>query len=95
MRIRSGTSGLGGSLAFTARCLGALGRSGFLGAIGRQVLETIKPALMSALTAGITAKAATPDNQYQAPQPPPVEPPNATPGDPGTTPMPDDPSAAI
>jgi hypothetical protein len=50
------------------------GRSGFLTAIGRQVLETIKPALMSALTAGITAKAATPDNQYQAPQPPPADP---------------------
>lgn len=50
------------------------GRSGFLGAIGRQVLETIKPALMSALTAGITAKAATPDNPYQAPQPPSADP---------------------
>jgi hypothetical protein len=50
------------------------GRSGFLGAIGRQVLETIKPALMSALTAGITAKAATPDNPYEAPQPPSSDP---------------------
>jgi hypothetical protein len=64
----------------------AKGRTGFLGAIGRQVLETIKPALMSALTAGITAKAATPDNEYQAPQPPPP--------DPYTSP-PEDPSAAI
>jgi len=72
----------------------ARGRSGFLAAIGRQVLETIKPALMSALTAGITAKAATPENQYQAPQPPPADP-NARPGDPGATPTPDDPSAAI
>jgi hypothetical protein len=50
------------------------GRTGFLGAIGRQVLETIKPALMSALTAGITAKAATPDNPYEAPQPPASDP---------------------
>ncbi len=50
------------------------GRSGFMGAIGRQLLETIKPALMSALTAGITAKAATPDNGYEAPQPPSSEP---------------------
>ena len=63
------------------------GRTGFLGAIGRQVLETIKPALMSALTAGITAKAATPDNDYQAPQPPPT--------DPSQTQTPNDPSAAI
>jgi hypothetical protein len=46
------------------------GRTGFMGAIGRQLLETIKPALMSALTAGITAKAATPDVAYQAPPPP-------------------------
>ncbi len=46
------------------------GRSGFMGAVGRQLLETIKPALMSALTAGITAKAAVPDNEYQAPAPP-------------------------
>jgi hypothetical protein len=52
----------------------AKGRTGFLGAIGRQVLETIKPALMSALTAGITAKAATPDNPYEAPQPPASDP---------------------
>ncbi len=63
------------------------GRTGFLGAIGRQVLETIKPALMSALTAGITAKAATPDNGYQAPQPPPSDPYAAAP--------PADPSASI
>ena len=52
----------------------AKGRTGFLGAIGRQVLETIKPALMSALTSGITAKAATPDEGYQAPQPPSPDP---------------------
>jgi len=64
------------------------GRTGFLGAIGRQVLETIKPALMSALTAGITAKAATPDAQYQAPQPPPTDPSQAQAA-------PTDPSAAI
>ncbi len=50
------------------------GRSGFMSAIGRQLLETIKPALMSALTAGITAKAATPDNVYQAPQSSPSDP---------------------
>ena len=65
------------------------GRIGFLGAIGRQVLETIKPALMSALTAGITAKAATPDNPYQAPQPPPSDPYAAQPS------PPPDPSANI
>jgi hypothetical protein len=64
------------------------GRTGFLGAVGRQVLETIKPALMSALTAGITAKAATPDNQ--APQPPPADPYAEGAGAP-----PSDPSAAI
>ena len=64
------------------------GRTGFLGAIGRQVLETIKPALMSALTAGITAKATTPDTaEYQAPQPPPA--------DPYARQAPPDPSAAI
>ena len=64
------------------------GRTGFLGAIGRQVLETIKPALMSALTAGITAKAATPDTGYQAPQPPPTDPSQAQAA-------PTDPSSAI
>jgi hypothetical protein len=67
----------------------AKGRSGFMGAIGRQLLETIKPALMSALTAGITAKAATPDNEYQAPQPPPSDPYAAQPA------PPPDPSATI
>ena len=65
------------------------GRTGFMGAIGRQLLETIKPALMSALTAGITAKAATPDNQYEAPQPPPTDPSQAQAA------APTDPSAAI
>lgn len=35
------------------------GRTSFVGALGRQLLEAVKPALMSALTAGITAKAAT------------------------------------
>ena len=66
------------------------GRTGFLGAIGRQVLETIKPALMSALTAGITAKAATtPDAGYQAPQPPPSDPSQAQAA------APSDPSSAI
>lgn len=64
------------------------GRTGFMGAIGRQVLEAIKPALMSALTAGIAAKAAkaakaaTPDNGTQPP-----------PSDPSAPPT--DPSAAI
>jgi len=66
----------------------AKGRSSFLGAIGRQVLEMIKPALMSALTAGITAKAATPDNPYEAPQPPSSEPYSEPP-------PPPDPSASI
>lgn len=61
------------------------GRSGFLGAVGRQILETIKPALMSALTAGITAKAATPDNPYEAPQPPPSDPYAAPPPDPSAS----------
>ena len=65
------------------------GRSGFMGAMGRQVLEAIKPALMSALTAGITAKATTPENGYQAPQPPPSDPYAA-----GQA-APSDPSAAI
>lgn len=50
------------------------GRTGFMGAVARQLLETIKPALMSALTAGITAKAAVPDPEYQPPQPPPSDP---------------------
>ncbi len=69
------------------------GRTGFLGAVGRQVLETIKPALMSALTAGITAKAATPDNAYEAPQPPSSE---ANPSySRGANAAPSDPSAAI
>ncbi len=63
------------------------GRTGFMGAIGRQLLETIKPALMSALTAGIAAKATVPDNGYQAPQPPSSDPYAGAP----TT----DPSAAI
>lgn len=43
------------------------GRSGFMGAIGRQVLEAIKPALLSALTAGITAKASQPNAQPTQP----------------------------
>src|SRR5688572_13637287 len=64
------------------------GRTGFLGAIGRQLLETIKPALMSALTAGITAKATVPDAEYQAPQPPPTDPSQAQAA-------PTDPSSAI
>ena len=65
----------------------AKGRTGFLGAIGRQVLETIKPALMSALTAGITAKATVPDEGYQAPQPPSPDPyaKPQTPEDPAAT----------
>ena len=67
------------------------GRTGFMGAVARQLLETIKPALMSALTAGITAKAATPDpQQYQAPEPPPADP-SAR----GATGVAGDPSAAI
>ncbi len=65
------------------------GRTGFLGAVGRQILETIKPALMSALTAGITAKAAAADNEYQAPQPPPADPSQAQAA------APIDPSSAI
>lgn len=66
------------------------GRTGFMGAIGRQVLEAIKPALMSALTAGITAKAATPDNGAQTP------PSDANqPYGPGPSAPPNDPSAAI
>jgi hypothetical protein len=48
----------------------AKGQSGFLGGLGRQVLEAVKPAIMSALTAGITAKAAQPDQPQQGPPPP-------------------------
>ena len=67
------------------------GRTGFMGAVARQLLETIKPALMSALTAGITAKATTPDAaEYQAPQPPPADPYAR-----GQAAAPTDPSAAI
>ncbi len=69
------------------------GRTGFLGAIGRQVLETIKPALMSALTAGITAKAATTDKTYEAPQPAPSDPNEVY--SPSPSGAPSDPSAAI
>ncbi len=36
----------------------ARGQSSFWGGMGKQVLEAVKPALLSALTAGITAKAA-------------------------------------
>ena len=66
----------------------AKGRTGLMGAITRQLLEAIKPALMSALTAGITAKAAAPDPQNQAPPPP--SDPYARSGA-----APNDPSAAI
>ena len=38
----------------------AKGQTSFLGGLGHQLLEAVKPALMSALTAGITAKAAAP-----------------------------------
>ncbi|MGB7160593.1 MAG: hypothetical protein WBD40_21185 [Tepidisphaeraceae bacterium] len=49
------------------------GRASFLTAVGRQLLEALKPALMSALTAGITAKSATPNAADVAPQPPPTD----------------------
>ena len=41
----------------------AKGHTSFLGGLGRQVLEAVKPAIMSALTAGITAKASQPQPQ--------------------------------
>lgn len=69
------------------------GRTGFMGAIGRQVLEAIKPAVMSALTAGITAKAATSQGE-QAPPPSGSDPNQASAqGQQGSAPG--DPSAAI
>ena len=66
----------------------AKGHTSFLGGLGRQVLEAVKPAIMSALTAGITAKASQP-------QPEPV---TTTPtGNAGyaSAPSGSDPSAAI
>ena len=65
----------------------AKGHTSFLGGLGRQVLEAVKPAIMSALTAGITAKASQP-------QPQPV---STTPGNAGyaTAPSASDPSASI
>jgi len=50
----------------------ASGRSSFWGGLAQQVLEAVKPALLSALTAGIAAKGAKPDPedfQQQPPQP--------------------------
>lgn len=46
------------------------GHSSFMSGLGRQVLEAVKPAIMSALTAGITAKASQPSQpqQEQAPE---------------------------
>ena len=51
----------------------AKGHTSFLGGLGRQVLEAVKPAILSALTAGITAKASQPE-------PAPVQPPPAPTG---------------
>ena len=68
----------------------AKGHTGFLGGLGRQVLEAVKPAIMSALTAGITAKASQPE-QPQAYAPPPQ--PQGSGG--YQTGAPPDPSAAI
>lgn len=69
------------------------GRAGFMGAMGRQLLEAIKPALLSALTAGITAKAAVPENE-QHPPPPSSGNPNQGYAPRAST-APDDPSAGI
>jgi hypothetical protein len=44
------------------------GHASFMSGLGRQVLEAVKPAIMSALTAGITAKASQP--QQPSTQPP-------------------------
>ena len=50
----------------------AKGHTSFMGGLGRQILEAVKPAIMSALTAGITAKASQPEQPPQASPPPPA-----------------------
>lgn len=64
----------------------ASGRSSFWGGMAQQVLEAVKPALLSALTAGIAAKTAKPDAEDFQPQSPQAGKQSGHSASPGTSP---------